>query len=70
MNRIRLGVIGVGNIGSAHAKALFDGKVEGAELSAVCDISPEKRAWAQEYFPGVEITPSTPESAKNSPLLE
>ncbi len=66
MNRIRLGVIGVGNIGSAHAKALFDGKVEGAELSAVCDISPEKRAWAQEYFPGVEIYSNSEEFFANS----
>lgn len=52
---IRFGIIGVGNIGSAHAKALFNRQVEGAELAAVCDISPDRRRWATETLPGVAV---------------
>ena len=52
---VRFGVIGVGNIGSAHAKALHDGKVTDAVLHAVCDIDPAKRAWVRENFPEAEI---------------
>lgn len=66
MNRIQIGVIGIGNIGSAHAKALFDGKIEGAELSAVCDISPEKQRWAKESFPGVEVYTNNEDFFTNS----
>ncbi len=52
---LRFGIIGVGNIGSAHAKALHEGKVEGAVLHAVCDIDPAKRAWAEENFPEAKV---------------
>ncbi len=41
MNDIRIGVIGVGNIGSAHAYCLLSGRVKGARLSAFCDINTE-----------------------------
>lgn len=52
---IRTGIIGIGNIGSAHAAALRDGLVDGMELTAVCDISESRRAWAEENLPGVRI---------------
>lgn len=52
---LKFGIIGVGNIGSAHAKALFEGKVHNALLHAVCDIDPEKRKWVTENFPGVPV---------------
>ena len=42
MEYIRVGVIGVGNIGSAHAAAIKEGKVNGMKLTALCDISKEK----------------------------
>lgn len=35
--RLNVGVIGVGNIGSAHASAILGGKVEGMRLAAICD---------------------------------
>lgn len=36
---LRIGIIGIGNIGSAHAGAIYNGQVKGAVLSALCDIS-------------------------------
>lgn len=50
MDYIRVGVIGIGNIGSAHAAAIADGKVKGMKLTALCDISKEKlNGLSQEY---------------------
>ena len=46
MNTVRFGVIGVGNIGTAHAACLAAGKIEGAALAAVCDTDPSRRAFA------------------------
>lgn len=40
MTSVKVGIIGVGNIGSAHAKCIADGKVKGMVLSALCDINP------------------------------
>lgn len=37
MNTVRLGIVGMGNIGRYHAEYLSQGKVRRAELTAVCD---------------------------------
>ncbi len=39
MDTLRIGVIGVGGIGSAHVSCLLSGKIEGARLTAICDIN-------------------------------
>jgi predicted dehydrogenase len=52
MNTVRVGVIGIGSMGSAHAKNIFDGNVPGAVLSAVCTSNTERLAWAKEMFGG------------------
>ena len=56
MKKVRMGIIGIGNMGSAHAKALFQGKAVGLELTAVCDIDAERLKWAQQTFgPSVSL---------------
>ena len=53
MNTVRLGLIGMGNIGKYHADYLLAGKVSRCELTAVCSTSPHK---LEPYRPkGVEI---------------
>jgi len=42
MSPVRLGIIGMGNIGRHHAGYLLDGKVPRCELLAVCSTSPQK----------------------------
>lgn len=51
MNSVKVGIIGVGNIGSAHAKCIADGKVRGMSLSAICDINSDKKASLSEAYP-------------------
>ncbi len=44
MNSVRIGIIGIGNIGSAHARCIAEGKAKGLTLSALCDLKAEKAA--------------------------
>ncbi len=48
MSKVRIGVIGIGGMGSTHAMYLKKGDIAGAELTAVCDINPERLKWAKE----------------------
>lgn len=40
MAKVRVGIVGVGGMGSNHANYIYNGQIEGAELAAVADISP------------------------------
>jgi predicted dehydrogenase len=42
MDKVRVGIIGMGNIGKHHAEYLLAGKVSRCELTAVCSTSPGK----------------------------
>ena len=41
MEKVRIGIVGLGNMGSIHARSMNE--VPGAELAAVCDTDAEKR---------------------------
>jgi predicted dehydrogenase len=41
-NKVRLGVIGVGNMGTAHADTVVGGKVKRCEITALCDVNPAR----------------------------
>ena len=41
MSKVRVAIIGIGNMGSAHAKSLLNGRVKDKELAAICDIEPK-----------------------------
>ena len=51
MEKIKLGIIGFGNMGSSHAKNLMEGKCPDFELTAVADINPDRLAWGKENMP-------------------
>ncbi len=40
MNKVRIGIVGLGVIGQMHAKYILNGEVPGAILTAVCDNNP------------------------------
>ena len=50
---ICVGLIGIGNMGSAHASAIGGGRIQGLRLMAVCDIDEERLALCMERNPGV-----------------
>lgn len=50
MDLVRVGVIGVGNIGTLHSRILATNQVPGAKLAAVCDLNPERLKFAIENF--------------------
>ncbi len=51
MNEVRLGVIGIGNMGSEHCRTILAGKVPSLRITAVADRREDRRAWAKETFP-------------------
>ena len=61
METIRTAVVGVGNMGSAHASCIASGSISGLTLSALCDISPVRRAYCSERHPGVPCFASVEE---------
>lgn len=50
MQQVRIGIIGIGNMGSAHAGCISRGEVEGLVLTAVCDVAAPRREWAATAF--------------------
>ena len=42
MNSVRLGIIGLGNMGAAHVRSLQGGSVPGLTVAAVCDNDPAR----------------------------
>ncbi|MCX7714383.1 MAG: Gfo/Idh/MocA family oxidoreductase [Clostridia bacterium] len=55
MDKVRIGIIGIGNMGTSHAREIFSKKVKNMELAAVCDTNPERLEWAKNEL-GDEIS--------------
>ena len=53
--QVRFAVVGLGNMGSAHALSIYSGQVVEGVLTAVCDIAPPRRQWAEDTLPGVAV---------------
>lgn len=51
MDKIRLGIIGLGNMGTGHAKNIVAGKCPEVSLAAIADINAERIAWGKENLP-------------------
>ncbi len=69
MDKLRFGIIGIGNMGSGHARNLSAGKVPNACLTAVCDVKESRRQWAKENLPeSVEIFENTDQFFANAKI--
>lgn len=56
---VKLGIIGIGNMGSAHVKSILEGKTPEIQLAAVADLRDDRRAWAKETLPeGIAVLES------------
>ncbi len=48
---VRIGVIGIGNMGAGHAQRIAKGEIKGMRLVAVSDRKEERRNWAAKELP-------------------
>ena len=55
MDKVKIGIIGYGNMGSGHVRKLKAGKVNGMEVTAVCDILEERREAVRQSYPHIEV---------------
>ncbi len=65
MKKLRYGIIGIGKQGHMYAQKLQKGLDKNASLTAVCDISPERREWAQKNLKNVAVYEDYHELIKN-----
>ncbi|MBE7540540.1 MAG: Gfo/Idh/MocA family oxidoreductase [Opitutaceae bacterium] len=57
MDKVRTGIVGLGNMGSGHATSILAGKIKGLELTAIADADPARFA----RFPGLKTFSSAAE---------
>ena len=55
MEKIRLGIIGVGNIGSGHVGNILDGLCPEIEITAAADRRESRREWVREKLPEIPV---------------
>ena len=53
MNKVRFGVVGIGNQGTYYANLLKDNKIENGILVGLCDNDPKKLQSEKDKFAGV-----------------
>lgn len=51
MNQVRLGIIGIGGMGTNHVHSIMKGEVPGMVLTAVADIREVRLEWAKQNLP-------------------
>ncbi len=68
MDKVKTGIIGVGNIGYAHAKSIFTGTAGDLRLAALCDIAPERVERCKAAFPKVPVFSDYRQMLTSAPL--
>lgn len=53
MEKVRLGIIGLGNMGTSHAQKIFEGNVPQMELTALCDTSKIRKDYFKKTYPDI-----------------
>ena len=59
MEKVRFGIIGVGNMGSSHVKTFLKGKIENGVLTAICDLKQSRMDAVAALEGGKEVTQFT-----------
>ncbi len=68
MSEVKLGIVGVGNMGSAHLACIKRGEINGMTVTAVCDINPHRLAQVRENYTDTECFESYDEMLKNADI--
>lgn len=69
MEKIKLGIIGIGNMGTNHVKNIINGKCPEIELVAVADINNKRLSWAKDNIKNVTVF-NTAEELMDSGLID
>ncbi len=69
MKKVKLGIIGIGNMGTTHSKNIMEGKCPEIELVAVADSNPDRLKWIEETYPEVKRF-DTAEAMLDSGILD
>ena len=70
-DKIKLGIIGVGNMGSEHAKSIaLRNSCPEIELVAIADVKPERRQWAKDTLPETVKVFDSAEAMLNSGIID
>lgn len=54
MKKVRVGIVGYGNMGSAHGRYVTEGLVPAFEITAICDLIPARLEIAKKNFPNAQ----------------
>jgi len=65
MEKLRMGVVGYGNMGTGHVENLKSGKIKNLEVTAICDASAARRAAAKAAYPELAVFESATELYKS-----
>ena len=68
MKKIRLGILGFGNIGKVHADNIIGEKCPNVELSAICDLKEARLEEAKEKAPNAKLFTSYEEMLKSGDI--
>ena len=55
MEKLKTGIVGFGNMGSAHAGYVLNGLVPNMEITCVCDLIPARLDYAKQLMPDVAV---------------
>lgn len=70
MKKLRLGIIGIGNMGTGHYNNIKNGKCPEIEVTAIADINPDRIQWAKENMPERVAKFNTAEELMDSGLVD
>lgn len=65
MSKVKLGLVGYGNIGTSHTNHLMNGDVPNMELAAVCDIAQARREAFAAKYPQIPVFETAEEMFKS-----
>ena len=65
MSKIKIGIVGFGNMGSGHSLSITSGETKNVELIAICDNDPERLAVAKQKYPDVKLFDNAEDMCKS-----
>ena len=66
MNEVKVGIIGIGNMGYAHLQTVTAGNIPDMTVTAVCDIDTKKLNAARNTYPALRVFEDYTDLLKNS----